>query len=437
VRSTRRAVPRRPLWSPRWCALASAVVCTCLSISVVLGIPAAVIASSAAGPNALAAPAPLGPVSARASGRATPTTIASAVRAVLDEASFPVVGLSVGVSRGDDVLFSGGFGVADMATKAAATAQTVYPISSMTKTFTAAAVMQLVQAGRLKLSDPLSRYVSGLAWAPKVTIAELLDHTSGIPDYINSRPSPLGSDCPAPSGSTARCAKLSPAQVVGWLAHQPLMFAPGTQWSYSSSNYYLLGLVIERATGQAYLSYLDAHVIAPLGLTHTGMCPASPRPPQFAVGYVPSSASPTVWANLGEGGIPASDGFAAGELCSDVGDLLNWGNALAHGRVVSAASYAEMTTPVRLANGTTSPYGFGLQLGGSQGGFIGEFGDHTYVGHTGGQPGFSSFIAHFTDQDLTIVLLFNSTLNQVEGGALPVGIVTALLAKVDPAVLNG
>ena len=359
------------------------------------------------------------------------------MRAVLDQPAFPLAGLSVGASRGDDVLFSRSFGVADLATKAAATAQTVYPISSMTKTFTAAAVMQLVQAGQLKLSDPVGRYVDGLPWGQKVTIAEPLDHTSGIPDYINSRPSLLGKDCPAPSGSTAGCTKLSSSQVVGWISDQPLGFVPGTQFSYSSSNYYLLGLVIERVSGQSYLSYLKSHILSPLGLTHTGMCPASPRPPQLAVGYVPSSASPPVWTNLGEGGIPSSDGFAAGELCSDVGDLLNWGNDLAHGRVVSAASYAQMTTPVRLAGGTTSPYGYGLQLGGPQGGFIGEFGDQPYVGHTGGQPGFTSVLVHFTDQNLNIVLLFNSTLTQTEGGSLPAGVVTALLAKVDPAALNG
>jgi D-alanyl-D-alanine carboxypeptidase len=277
----------------------------------------------------------------------------------------------------------------------------------MTKTFTAAAVMQLVQAGKLELSDHIGSFVPGLPWGEKVTIAELVNHTSGVPDYINSVPGMLGKDCPAPSGSMARCPRFGAHQLLSWLARQPLQFAPGTQWSYSSSGYYLLGLVIEKLSGQSYGSYLATHILRPLGLAHTSMCPDSPHPPKLAVGYI-SSPITRQWASVGEGGIPASDGFAAGELCSTGADLVRFMEALAQGRVVSPASYTEMTAPARLVNGSTYPYGFGLILPSPEG-FLGPFPGQPYLGHTGGQPGFTSVLVHFPKLDLNIALLLNNS----------------------------
>jgi preprotein translocase SecE subunit len=207
-------------------------------------------------------------------------------------------------ARGARLDFADGFGSSDMAAEVAATADTIYPISSMTKTFTAAAVMQLVQAGKLSLSDNLAGFFPGLPWGHQVTISELLDHTSGIADYINSKGSLLGDDCPAPSGAVAGCRRFGPSQVVKWLANRPLQFAPGTKWAYSNSNYYLLGLVIERVSGQPYLTYLKAHVLGTLGLTHTKLCPDSPEPPEFAVGYITNTTTTAPWAAVGEGAIP-------------------------------------------------------------------------------------------------------------------------------------
>ena len=361
---------------------------------------------------------------------AAPASIARVIRVILATSADPVAGLSVGVSQGSQLDFAGGFGLADVGQKVSTSAQTVYPISSMTKTFTAAAVMQLVQAGKLSLSDTVGSYVPGLPWGSEVTIAELLNHTSGIADYINTTPSMLGDDCPPPAGLSSGCARFGPSQVVKWLAGHPLLFIPGTKWSYSNSNYYLLGLVIQRVSGEPYLVYLDSHILGPLGLSHTGMCPDSPRPPELAVGYVPAPAPPPLWTSVGEGGVPASDGFAAGELCSTVGDLLKWSDALAHGEVVSSASYTQMTTPTRLANGNTVPYGFGMELNG----FIGPFPGQPYVGHTGGQAGFSSVLMYFPTVNLNIVMLFNCTLEPGPDASLgiPNAIVTAVLDEIAP-----
>ena len=356
-------------------------------------------------------------------GALTAAAIERVVRTAISGAG-PVPGLSVGVSQGGRLDFAEGFGLSDVSAKVAARAETIYPISSMTKTFTAAAVMQLIQAGKLSLSDNLVGFVPGLPWGREVTISELLDHTSGIADYINSKASLLGNDCPAPSGSLAGCRKFGSSQVVKWLASQPLQFAPGTKWAYSNSNYYLLGLVIERVSGLPYLSYLKAHILGPLGLTRTWMCPENADPSKVAVGYITNTTTAAPWAAVGEGAIPASDGFAAGELCSNVGDLLKWSHALSHGQVVSAASYARMTRPTRLANGTTAPYGFGLELSTPQGdGFLGLPLGQPYVGHSGGQPGFSSVLFNFPKPDLAIVVLCNT----LTGPYIPFSVASGVL----------
>ena len=304
-------------------------------------------------------------------------------------------GVSVAVSRGSSLEWSDGFGMADIAHKVPATAQTVYQIGSITKTFTAALVMQLVQQGKLKLSDHIGRFVDGLPYGNEVTIAELLNHTSGIPDYVNSSKPIWGDKCPAPSGSVAGCPELSPAQVLKWLAARPLQFVPGTQWSYSNSNYYLLGLVLERVTGQPYAAYLEDRILRPLGLSHTGVCPNDMHATSYALGYAPA---PVVLRAFGTHPF-ASEAFSAGELCSTVGDLVKWSNDLASGRVVSARIYHEMVSPTRLPDGQTAPYGYGISLG--------AFDGQPFVGHTGGTMGFTSFLFHFSNLGINISVCFN------------------------------
>jgi D-alanyl-D-alanine carboxypeptidase len=353
---------------------------------------------------------------------APPTAVTKTVLSYLDSPGVLEGGLSAEVSQGVKVEWAGGFGLADIADKAPATAQTVYQIGSITKTFTAALVMQLVQAHKLGLSDHLGQFVPGLPYGQKVTIAELLDHTSGIPDYLNSRPSLLGADCPSPSGSAAKCPPLSPAQVVRWLAARPLEFSPGTQFSYSDSNFYLLGLVIERVTGQAYSPYLAAHVLRPLGLSHTGPCPPAMHPPAQAQGYADS-----IGLGIPEafGNVPTdSEAFSAGELFSTAGDLTRWANDLGSGRVVAPGTYKKMATPAPLPGGVSAPYGHGLVLSPVDG--------QPSVGHDGGTPGFSSVVFHLPGPDLNIAVCFN-TGNAVVAKLVESAIVEAVLTgKPDP-----
>jgi CubicO group peptidase (beta-lactamase class C family) len=308
-------------------------------------------------------------------------------------------GLSVEVSRGGKVEWAGGFGWADVADKVPATAETVYQIGSITKTFTAALVMQLVQAHKLELSESVGQFVTGLPYGHQVTIGELLDHTSGIPDYLDSKAPLEGPNCHSQSGSVTGCAALNPSQVVHWLAAHPLQFPPGTKYFYSNSNYYLLGLVIERVTGQSYNSYLASHLLAPLGLSHTGPCPDSMQPPSQAVGNVVELNA--TLAPVGKYPM-SSEFFAAGELCSTVGDLVTWSNDLASGRVVSRGTYNQMATPVRLADGVIAPNGYGLEV------FSASVFGQPSVGHAGLTTGFTSLLLHLPGQDLDIAICFNT-----------------------------
>jgi CubicO group peptidase (beta-lactamase class C family) len=334
---------------------------------------------------------------ARATYPPPPAAVAAEIRPFLS--SLGGAGFSVALSRGSKVEWAGGFGSADLTKRVPATAQTVYQIGSVTKTFTAALVMQLVQEGELGLSDRVGQFVHGLPWGQRVTIAELLDHTSGIVDYATM----LGADCPAPSGSGTRCPRLAPAQVVGWLARHALTFEPGTQYQYSNSNYYLLGLVIEQVTGQSYASYLQDHVLRPLALSHTGICPDKMGPPARAVGYLFPGTRP-----VEVGAYPlASEAFSAGELCSTVGDLVAWIDDLASGRVVSPRTYKEMAAPAQVPGGT-APYGYGLDLS------LSPLADQPAVGHGGSTFGFMSLLLHLPRLDLNLAICSN-----VSSGAVP------------------
>jgi CubicO group peptidase (beta-lactamase class C family) len=216
-----------------------------------------------------------------------------------------------------------------------------------------------------------------------VSIRELLTHTSGIHDYTSSP------DWPKTWNDV-----LSPDAIIKFVAADTFDFAPGTAYRYDNTGYVLLGMVIEKATGQKYASYVDAQFFKPLGLRQTSYCPSKTSDPAFALGYT-KGPSGTVRAQF----LDLSHPFAAGALCSTVGDFVQWQRALASGRVVSPASYALMSTADTLNNGRKINYGFGLVPG--------VFAGHKTVSHTGGIPGFATAAAYVADDSLSIVVFTN------------------------------
>jgi len=296
------------------------------------------------------------------------------------------VGVQVAVVRGGDTLLLRGYGLADREARRATTLDQRFRIGSVTKQFTAAAVMRLAERGKLSLDDDLSRWVPAFPLkGHRVALRQLLNHTSGIPNYTES-----------PVEDARAADDMTPLEVVGLVARDTFEFAPGTRLSYTNTGYALLGLVIERASELPYAEYVRRELFAPLGLRHTSYCPSRPQGAEWASGYAPHDDGVIVSAEY----LSMTHPYAAGALCSTVGDLVAWQHALAAGRVVSPASYARMTTPETLASGERLTYGYGL--------VVIQYLGHRLVMHEGGINGFSASLLRFPDDSLDVVVLCNT-----------------------------
>lgn len=298
----------------------------------------------------------------------------------------PFAGATIGVVDHGRVVLVKAYGTADLENELPARDDTVYRIGSITKEFTAAAVMQLVEQGKLGLDDDITKYVAIDTHGKPIAIRDLLGHVSGIADFTETEG----------FGAWTRIDR-TPADMVAHVADKPLDFDPRTKWRYSNTNYVLLGMVIEKVTGQSYGAYLAAHVWPAAGLSPaTVYCDNARILPRRARGYEPGEGGKLVNAAPLSMTVP----FAAGALCSTVPDLLAWSSALAGGKVVSSKSYTAMTTPVTLADGSSGPYGFGIQLV--------PFEGHRRVHHNGGINGFVSELDSYPDDGVTIAVLTNT-----------------------------
>ena len=294
--------------------------------------------------------------------------------------SGPVPSAAVAVVRGADTLVLRGYGMADRDGARAAGPATIYALGSVTKQFTAAAIMRLVEQGKVGLEDDLSRYVPTFPLqGRRVSIRQLLNHTSGIPSVTAD---------PAFWAASAR--DLPPDSVVAFVAGDPFDFEPGTGWRYNNTGYVLLGMVIEQVTRQSYADYVDEQLFQPLGLRHTRYCPPmTGRDTSYARGYT-SGLQPAQYISM-------TGPYSAGALCSSARDYVVWQRALHEGRVVSAQSYQLMTTTTVLPGGQDTGYGFGL--------FVGTLGPYRMIQHSGGINGFAAMQAYFPDASLSVLLL--------------------------------
>ena len=292
--------------------------------------------------------------------------------------------VAIALVRGRDTITLKAWGKADLEQEVAATPRSVYRIGSVTKQFTSAAVMQLVEQGKVKLDDSIARYLPTLpvAWRP-VTVRQLLNHTSGIPSYTG-----IGAAWQRRWGE-----EMNPDTLVALTANMPMWFAPGTNWRYDNSGYVVLGMLIEKITGHPWGTDIAERFSKPLGLEDTRDCLVTPIIPRRARGYDPSGDT---WINTPY--LAMSQPYSAGAMCSTVGDLAKWNRALNTGHVVSAASYALMTTPEGAAS--SSHYGFGLAKDTIAG--------RPMIAHGGGINGFSTGNAWVPSAELSITVLANS-----------------------------
>ncbi|MBA3825938.1 MAG: beta-lactamase family protein, partial [Ktedonobacterales bacterium] len=234
---------------------------------------------------------------------------------------------SILVAQGGNIILSHGYGWADADSHVLNTAHTRFRIGSVSKQFTAIAILMLQDQGKLKVSDPLCHYVDACpaAWQP-VTIQDLLIHTSGIPDYI------AFNDFPDLIGQPATVQAL-----IDRFKNMRLDFKPGQRWSYSNSGYVLLGAIIERLSGMSYASFLQKMIFTPLGMADSGYDSNLPTLPEHATGYLSVGVKPVY--------LDMSEFYAAGALYSTVEDLFRWDQAIKHDHLVAAADLQEMFTP--------------------------------------------------------------------------------------------
>jgi CubicO group peptidase (beta-lactamase class C family) len=280
------------------------------------------------------------------------------------------------------VVFRSGFGTADTTTNTPDTVTTRYRIGSQTKAFTALAIVQLQQQGHLKVSDLVCHYITDCpaAWQP-ITLQELLTHSSGIYDYLNDGPF----DWSQPHTSD---------QVVALAATKPVNFPPGTAWRYSNTGYVLLGMVIEKVTGQPYTDYVRTHILAPLGMTASDFYTTTNPGPNLALGYHQSG---TLAPTVNQGTV-----YSDGALASDIDDLYRWDTALLSGRspVATSAMLTQIFHPwVPMFDGgpTVTRYGYGW--------FI-EPAQHEYH-HSGGLPGYLSENILLPQSQFVVIVLSN------------------------------
>jgi D-alanyl-D-alanine carboxypeptidase len=296
-----------------------------------------------------------------------------------------VPGVQVAVSQNGRVIYSAAFGVADKDSATALTPRTVMQIASLTKQFTAAAILRLAERGELSLDDRIDKYVP--EFKPQgsiVTLRQLLSHTAGLRrDWT-----------PPPPSFVSLWAPVTRAQMIQYLNVKPFDTTPGTNWSYSNAGFMLLGYAIESITGRPYAEFIQNEFALPLGLLDTGLCGSSHLPLPQGYGLVPGGwkllppLHPTVVAS-------------SGGLCSTASDLARWSHLIANGYGLLPASYAAMTTRARLADNTlvSNGYAFGVH--------VQSFKGHPLVWHSGAIDGFQSWLLYLVNEDLAIAVITN------------------------------
>jgi CubicO group peptidase (beta-lactamase class C family) len=282
------------------------------------------------------------------------------------------------VAKGDRLLINRGYGFADLEWNTANTPDTRFRIASITKQFTAAAILILQERGKLRVEEPLNTYLQDTppAWND-VTIFNLLTHTSGIPDFIHLADFRNFATLPQ-----------RPEQLIAKIRDEPLQFAPGSDRAYSNTGYLLLGLVIEKVSGESYARFVKENLLDPAGMKNSGYDTHAAVIQHRALGY-------TYGADGFENApyLDMSIPFAAGGLYSTTGDLLSWERALFGGKILSKASLEQMTTPFK------QNYGYGVVIQGLDGDKV--------IAHSGSLEGFNTRLIHGERNDLVVVVLSN------------------------------
>ena len=307
-----------------------------------------------------------------------------AVDSLFSPYSGSVPGASVAVIRDGQVIIRRAYGMADLERRSAATPETNYRLASVSKQFTAMAVMLLAKDGKLRYDQPIRDFLPELpAAAHAVTVRHLLNHTSGLWDY----------EALIPAGRTAQ---LDDDDVLAMVASKDSLSTPaGTTYCYSNSGYVLLGIIVARVSGMSFPDFLRTRIFAPLGMSATvAHIAGRDTVPARAYGYSPRGGTfvqtdqSVTSATLGDGGI-----------YSNADDLVRWDRALSDTTLVDEITMALATAPPALPGGAATEYGFGW--------FIDRYRGEQRWRHTGETSGFRNAIQRFPDRQLTVIVLTN------------------------------
>jgi CubicO group peptidase (beta-lactamase class C family) len=296
-----------------------------------------------------------------------------------------VAGAAVAVSQRGQTLVAKSYGSADLELDVPMPADASFEIGSVTKQFTAASILLLAERGKLAVDDDLHKYLPEYpSHGQHITIRHLLTHTSGIKGYTE-----------LPEFADLMKLKKPVETLVTLFGEKPLDFKPGEALVYNNSAYFLLGLIIEKVSGQSYADFVKANLFDKVGMPGSYYCSESALHHHHAHGYDTDNGTLVL-----KGYISHVWPYSAGSLCSTASDLSAWLAALHGGRVLSADSYRAMTTPATLADGTRTRYGFGVG--------VAELAGRRAVFHGGGINGFLSEAEYFPESGLSIVVLLNT-----------------------------
>lgn len=298
--------------------------------------------------------------------------------------AFNTPGVVVGVMSRGRLLFWKGYGAANVELRVPATDSTVFEIGSISKEFVSAAVLLLVEEGRLELDDPIDRHLTGLPseWLG-VTVRQLLTHTSGIPDYEEIQT------------YEAYRFRFTPEEILRVAHSRPMDFEPGTGYRYSNTGYFLLSLLVERLEGAPLGEVLQERIFGPLRMTQSRMADPEDIIPHRAAGYYVDGTGKLVNRDATQ----TSSTLGAGGLVSTIHDMVKWDAALYGSELLSAASREAMWTPAILPDGTNTQYGFGWRTGEHQG--------RKTVGHNGMVAGFVASFLRIPEEGMAVMAFAN------------------------------
>jgi CubicO group peptidase (beta-lactamase class C family) len=342
---------------------------------------------------------------------ALPADLAAKIDKIANDAlaKSGVPSASVAVVRDGKLAYAKAYGHARLDPETPATSAMRYSIGSISKEFTAAAILMLQQQGKLSLDDKIAKFFPDLTDADRITIRQILSHTSGYQDFW-----PQDYLMPMMKQST------TPGHIMDVWARKPLDFAPGSQWQYSNTGYVIAGAIVEKVTGQIPFEFLQQHVFPQLGIADAYDTNVRALPDTDARGYSrfalgplrPSQKEGVDWM------------FGAGELAMTASDLAKWDIAMIEQTLLQPASWRAMQTEVLLDNGLGSGYGLGV--------FVGKMDGHRMISHDGEVMGFTAGNTIFPDDRVAVVVLTNQDAVGTFG-AIGKDIAKALFEVHDPA----